>query len=131
MQNKINNDVHRDQSLNPLNGIVKVSSNNNSSDLLDVFTKIGKLKKLWHHGTKNFDLIRYLPGIAKILRKGKFYNVLLKKLDASPNWSDMKMFEFSLILAANTTTIFSNMYLCIPMQIKNKQPMSLTILTQR
>lgn len=66
----------------------------------------------------DFDLIIYLPGMAKILRQGQIYNALPKKTYTSPNWSDMKTFEFNVILAANTAIYFNNMYLCIPMQIK-------------
>ena len=72
MQSKI--DVHLGQSLNPLNDDVKVSSVDNSSDLQDVFTKIDKLKKLCDDGTMDFDLIKYLPGMAKISRQGQIYN---------------------------------------------------------
>ena len=118
LQSKINNDVHLGQSLNPLNDVAKVSSVDNSSDLQDDFTKIDKLKKLWDDETTDFDLIRYLPGITKISRQEQIYNTLPKKPYASPNWSDMKTFEFNLILAANTATNFNNMHLCIPMQIK-------------
>ena len=68
----------------------------------------------------DFDLIRYLPGMAKISRQGQIYNTLPKRAYASPNWSDVKTFEFNFILAANTATKFKNMYLCITMQIKKK-----------
>ena len=43
----------------------------NTSDLKDVFTKIDKLKKLWDDGSMYIDLIRYLPGMAKISRLGQ------------------------------------------------------------
>ena len=78
----------------------------------------------------DFDLIRYLPGMAKISREDQIYSVLPKKAYASPSWSDMRKFEFNFILATNTGTNFNNMYLCIPMQIK-KRLMLLTTLTQR
>ena len=120
MRSKIDNDVHLGQSLNPLNDIVKNSTVDNLSDLPDVFTKIDKLKKIWDHGTMDFDLIRYLSGMVKILRQGQIYNALPKKAYASPNWSDMKTFDFNLILASNTTTNFNNIYLCIPMKIQKK-----------
>lgn len=119
MQSKINNDVQLGQSLNPLNDVVKTSSVGNSSDLQDVFTKVYTLKKLWDDRTIDFDLIRYLPGMAKILRQGQIYNAFPKKAYISPNWSDMKTFECNVILAANTAIYFNNMYLCILMQIKN------------
>ena len=77
MQSKINNDVQLGHPLNPLNGVTKVSSFDNSSDLQDVFTKFDKLKKLCYDETMDFDLIRYLPGMAKIIRQGQIYNGLM------------------------------------------------------
>ena len=75
----------------------------NSSDL-HVFTKIDLLKTLWDVGTMDFDLIRYFPGMAKMSRQAQICNALTKKGYVSPNWSNMKTFEFNLILAANTAT---------------------------
>ena len=90
-----------------------------SSDLQDVFTKVDKIKKLWDNGTMDFDLIRYLSGVAKKSRQGQIYNALPKKAHASPNWLNKFTFEFNLILAANTVTNFNNMHICTSTQIKN------------
>ena len=68
----------------------------------------------------DFYLIRYLPEIAKISRQGQVYNVLPKKAYASPNYVDKKTLEFNVILSENTCTNFSNMHLCLPIQIKSK-----------
>ena len=117
MQSKINNDVQLGQSLNPLNDVVKVLSVVNFSNLKDVFMKIDKLGKLWKDGTMDFDLIRYLPGMAKISRQCQIYNALPKKAHVSPNYVDKKTLEYNFILVANTCRNFSNMYLCLPIQI--------------
>ena len=37
---------------------------------------------------------------------------------ASSNWSDLRTFEFNMLLTADTVTHFNNMHLCIPLQIK-------------
>ena len=102
MESKINNGVQLGQSLNPLNGVAKVSRIDNSSDLIDVFTKTDKLGKLWKHGSMDFELIKYLPGMAKISRQGQIYNVLPRKAYVSPNYVNKKALEFNVILSANT-----------------------------
>ena len=68
-QSKINNEVQFGQALNPLKNVAEVSSIDNTSDLQNVFTKIDKLKKLWDDGSMDYDLIRYLPGMAKTSRQ--------------------------------------------------------------
>ena len=64
----------------------------------------------------DYDFIRYLPGMEKISRQGQIYP---QRVYASPGWSYLRTFEFSMLLTADTATDFDNMHLCIPMQIKN------------
>ena len=109
MQSKSNN-VHLGQSINLLNEVVNVLSVDNSFDLQDVFAKIDKFEKIWDDRKMDFDLIRYLSGMAKISRQNQIYNALLKKAYASPTWPNMKSFEFNFILAANTTANFAFPY---------------------
>ena len=72
MQSRINNEVQFGLALNPLKNVAQVSSIDNTSDLQDVFfAKIDKLKKLWDNRSMDYDLIRYLPGMAKISRQGQ------------------------------------------------------------
>ena len=61
----------------------------------------------------DLDLIRYLPDVAKISRQGQIFSAL-------PNWSDLRTFEFNILLVANRATNFNNVHLCIPMQIIKK-----------
>ena len=66
----------------------------------------------------DYDLIRYILGMAKISRQGQIYSVHPQRVYASPNWSDLRIFEFNMLLKADTATHFNNMHLCIPLQIK-------------
>ena len=52
-----------------------------------------KLKKLWDGGSMDYDLIRYLPGMAKISRQGQIYSAHPQRVYPSLNWSDLKTFE--------------------------------------
>ena len=118
MQSKINKEVQFGQSLNPVRNVATVSSIDNTSDLQDVLTKINKLQKLWDAGSMDYDLIRYLSGMAKISRQGQIYSVHPQRLYASPGWSDLRTFEFNMLLTADTATNFNNIHLYIPIQIK-------------
>ena len=82
-----------------------------------MFSKIDKIQKLWHDSSMDYDLIMYLVGMAKISRQGKIYNSHPQRVYASPNLSDLRTFEFNMLLTANTATNFNNMHLCILMQI--------------
>lgn len=67
MQLQINDNVQLAQSLNRLNDVVKVQSIDYSADFNDMLNKLDKLWFLYMQGTMDFDLIRYLQGIAKAL----------------------------------------------------------------
>ena len=90
MQSKINNEIQLGQDLTPIKNAVKVASLDNTSDLLDVFTKIDKLKKLWDNGGMDYDVTRDLPSWEKVSRQGKIYSIHPKRVYGSPGWSDSK-----------------------------------------
>ena len=120
MQNKINKEIQFVQALNPLKNKAKVSRINNTSDLQNVFTKIHKLKKVWDDGIMEFDLIRYLPGMAKISRQGQICNIQPQRVYASPNWYDLRTFEFNVMLNCRYSNKFYNMHLNIALQTKKQ-----------
>ena len=64
MQREINNKVQPGENLNPLKDLPKVPAIDNTSDLKDVFQKVDKLSNLWEDGKMDYDLIRYLAGLA-------------------------------------------------------------------
>ena len=98
--------------MNPLKHVAKVSSIDNTSDLQDVFTKIDN-PKLWDDGSMDCDLIRYLPGMAKISRQGQIYSVHPQRVYTSPKWSDLRTFGFNMLLTTDTAKSFNNMHLCL------------------
>ena len=108
MQSKINNGIQLVQALNPLKNAVKVPSVDNTSDLEDAFTKIDKLKKSWKDGNMDYDLIRYLPSLVKVSRQGKIYSIHSQRVYASPGWSDLRIFDFNILLTVNTVNNYGN-----------------------
>ena len=69
----------------------------------------------------DYDLISYLPVMAKISRQGQIFSLHRQRVHASPIWCDLRTFEFNMLLTADTVTNFNNMHLCIPLQIKKRQ----------
>ena len=84
MHCKVNNRVQFGLALNPSNNVAKASSVNNATYLQDVFPKIVKLRKLGDDGSMDYDLIRYLPGMAKISRQYKIYNAHSQRVYVAP-----------------------------------------------
>ena len=90
MQREISNKVQLEQNLNPLKVLPKVPAVDNTSDLKDVFRKVDKLGNLQEDGKMDYNLIRYLPGLAIASRQGKIYNITPKKAYTLSNYTDKK-----------------------------------------
>ena len=118
MQKEITNKVQLGENLNPLKDLVNVPTVDNTSDLKDVFKKIDKLGNLWEDGKMDYNLIRYLPGMATVSRQGQIYNIVPKKGYAAFNYTDKKTLEFTYLLAANTYTNYSSLMIVLPIYIK-------------
>ena len=118
MQREISNKIQLGEILNPLNDISSVSSIDNTSNLTDVFGKIDKLGDLWDKGTTDASLIRYIPGLSNVLRQGKIFNIVPKKVYTTSTYTNKKTLEFTIELAANTHTNYSSMCIVLLMKVK-------------
>ena len=47
----------------------------------------------------------------KILRQGQIYSAHPQRVYASPNWYDLRKFEFNMLLTADRATNFNKMHL--------------------
>ena len=90
MQREISNKVQPGENFNPLKDLPKVPAIDNISDLKDVFQKVDKLSNPWEDSKMEYNLIRYLPGLAIVSRQGKIYNIIPKIAYASSNYTDKK-----------------------------------------
>ena len=86
MQRETSNKVQLGENLNPLKDLPKLPAVDNISDLKDVFRKVKKLGNLWKDGKMDYNLIRYLPGLATVSRQG----YIPEKAYASSNYTDKK-----------------------------------------
>ena len=117
MQRQILNDA---QNLNLLNDIVKVESINYSADVKNVLVKIGKVPSLYKPGNMDFNLIRYIPGLADVATQGQIYNLNTKRKYADENYEDKNTLEFNIILHTSHYINFNAMHICLPMKMKFK-----------
>ena len=118
MQREISNKVPLGENLNPLKNLPKSPTVDNKSDLKDVFRKVNKLGNIWEDSKMDYNLIRYLPGLATVSRQGEIYNITPKRAYALSNYTDKKSLEFNLLLAANTYTNYSSLMIVLPIYIK-------------
>ena len=78
------------ETLNPLNNVSAILSIDNTSNLKDVSGKVDKLRDLWDKRTTDLSLIRYIPGLSNVSRKGKIFNIVPKKAYATSKYTDKK-----------------------------------------
>ena len=90
MHREISNKIHLGNTPNPLNNVSAVSSIDNTSNLKNLFGKVDKLGDLLDKGTANASLIRYIPGLSNVLRQGKIFNIVPKRVYATSTYSDKK-----------------------------------------
>ena len=90
MQREISNKIQLGETLNPLHDVSAVLFIDNTSNLKDVFGKVDKLGDLWDKGTADASLIRYIPGLSNVLRQGKIFNIVPKRVYATSTYSDKK-----------------------------------------
>ena len=71
MQANISNKVKLGQSLDPLQDAAGVKAFDFSADIDNLLKKLDKLSMLCAKGQIDSDLLRYIPGMAKIMYQGQ------------------------------------------------------------
>ena len=89
------------ENLNPLKDATGVEAVDFSADIDNLIRKIDKLKTLYDEGQVDADILRYIPGMSKIMYQGQIYWINTKKTYAASTYSDMQMLEFAIELTAN------------------------------
>ena len=120
MQGQIQNDLHQVQSLNLLNDMVKVESIDYSVDAENVLGKLDKLQALYKSGKMDFNLVRYIPGLANVATQGQIDSFNTNRKYADENYKDKNTLEFNIQLSANRYAIFNSMHICLPIKLKSK-----------
>ena len=77
----------------------------------------------------DYNLIRYLPGLATVSGQEQIYNIILEKAYASSNYTDKKTLEFNFLLATNTYTNYSSLMIVLPIHIKKSNKCNINYLS--
>lgn len=120
MQRNISNNVQLSQSSNPLKDAMGVESVDYLADFNNMLEKIDKLKILYNQGSMDSDMLKYIPGLAKIFYQGQIDAVETKKTYAATSYTDKEVLEFNVNLLKNHYTNFSSILLCLPIKILKK-----------
>ena len=113
MQREISNKITLVENLNPLRDVSNVPSLDNIANLRNVFSKVDKLGNLWDRGEADADLARYIPGLTDASTQGQIYIIVGKNAYPAQTYADLKMLDFTVILAASTCTNYSSMTLLL------------------
>ena len=106
--------------LNPLKDAVSVTSVNFGTQFDGLVKKADNLEKFIDAGRGQAELIRYLPGLAKLFYQGQLKGTIQKKAYADDMYKDLKTAEFNIQLSSNQYMNFYNVHLVFPVQIKKK-----------
>ena len=118
MQANVSNKVKLGQSLDPLQDATGVDSVDFSAHIDNLLKNLEKLPDLYEKGRIDSDLLRYIPGMSKIMYQGQIDWIQTKKAYAASTYTDKQILEFNIELTKNHYTNFSNMVLCLLITFK-------------
>ena len=104
--------------LNPLKDAVGVGAVYCSAEFDGLYKRLNNVETLLKKKKASGELIRYLPGLAKLLYQGQLKGRPPKKAYADDTYKDLKTAEFTIQLSANQYMNFHIIHLVFPLQIK-------------
>ena len=89
MQAAKSNRVKLGENLNPLEDATGVDAVDFSADIDNVIGKLDKLKVMYDCGQIDADILRYIPGMNRIMYQGQIDWIDTKKTYAASTYTDM------------------------------------------
>ena len=83
MQSAVSNKVKLGKLLDPLEDPTGIDSVDFSADIDNLLKKLDKINDLYENGRVDSDLLRYIPGMSKIMYQGQIDWIQTKKAYAS------------------------------------------------
>ena len=90
MQASVSEKVKLGQNLNPVDDATGVESIDYSASVDDLIGKVKKLKTLYEKGQIDTDVLRYVPGMNKIMYQGQLNYIDTKKSHASSTYTEYR-----------------------------------------
>ena len=120
MQAGVSKKVKLGQNLNPVDDATGVESIDYSASVDDLIGKVKKLKTLYDKGQIDADVLRYMPGMNKIMYQGQLNYIKTRKAHTSSTYTDMEQLEFVIELTADKFLNFSTIEICLPLTFRKR-----------
>ena len=120
MQAAKSNRVTLGENLDPLKEVNGADAIDFSANVDNLIGKLDKLSTLYDTGRIDADVIKYIPGMAKISYQGQIDFIDTKHSYAASTYTDMQQMELNIEVAANRCINFSNMVLCVPIAFRKR-----------
>ena len=105
--------------LNPLKDAAKVDKIDYSADFDNLSSKMDDFHKFFKNGKISYNMLKYIPGLAKAAYQGQLEKTETKRKYADDSYKGKKVIEFNMQLAGNQYTNFHKTHLCFPIKIKS------------
>ena len=105
--------------LNPLKDAAQINEISFTADFDDLFSRINDFNKFFKTGKISYNMLKYIPGLAKLDYQGQMYLTETKRKYADDTYKGKKVIEFNFQLTRNHYSNFQNEHLCFPMKIKS------------
>ena len=105
--------------LNPLKDAAKVDKIDYSADFDNLSSKMDNFHKFFKNGKISYNMLKYVPGLAKAAYQGQLEKTETKRKYADDSYKGKKVIEFNMQLAGNQYTNFHKTHLCFPIKIKS------------
>ena len=104
--------------LNPLKDAAQVDEIDYTTDFDNLFSRRDDFDKFFKTGKRSYNMLKYIPGLAKLGYHGQLYSTEAKRMYADDTYKGKKAVEFNVQLMANHYSNFQNVHLCFVMKIK-------------
>ena len=105
--------------LNPLKDAAQVDEIDYTADFDNLFSRMDDFDKFFKFGKMSYNMIKYIPGLAKLCYQGQLHSTKTKRKYAHDTYKGKQVIEFNVQLTANHYSNFQNVHLCFPMKIKS------------
>ena len=89
-----------------------------SADFDNLYSKMNDFDKFFRTGKVPCNILRYIPGLAKVGYQNQLHSTEMKRKYADDTYQNKKVIEFNVQLTKGHYTNFQNVHLCFPLKIK-------------
>ena len=106
-------------SLNLLKDMAKVGKVDYPADFDKLYSKMDDFDKFFKTGKVSYNMLRYIPGLAKVGYQGQLYSTETKRKYADDTYKNKKVIEFNVQLTKGHYINFKNIHFCFPLKFNS------------